>query len=223
MKKYLILLVLSLCVSVGQAQQFKRIYLFDKFVQANIQFRNHTTSKSLINYDASNQTMLFMQGTSMMELTNAETVDTIKVGKRMFVPASKGFYEVVPMEHGVVYIDWLLKDVNIGSRGALGSVTQGSVHNLQMSDFGNQDAMYYGPYDSQSLDATSVYRRKNDNTYYIYVNGKLEKVKTIKHLQKLFPLKKDDITTYSQNNHIDMKDVPNALSMINYCLGIAAE
>ena len=69
-------------------------------------------------------------------------------------------------------VDWLLKDVNIGSKGALGSVTQGSVHNLQMSDLGLNGTEMYTPYASQKIGSTDVYRRKNDNTYYIKIDNK---------------------------------------------------
>ena len=101
------------------AQQFKRIFLFNDFVQAQVKFRNHSVSAVSLNYDASNKTMLFRQRGEMMEMTNPAQVDTIIIGKRKFVPEGKGFYEVVCMKEGIAYIDWLLKDVNIGSKGAL--------------------------------------------------------------------------------------------------------
>ena len=102
----------------------------------------------------------------MMEMTNPAQVDTVIIGKRKFVPVGRGFYEVVCRKEGVVYIDWLLKDVNIGSKGALGTVTQGSVKNLQMSDLGLNGTEMYTPYERQKIGSTEVYRRKNDNTYY---------------------------------------------------------
>lgn len=151
------LIFFSLSVS---AQQFKRIFLFNDFVQAQIKFRNHSVSVVSLNYDASNKTMLFRQGEEMMEMTNPAQVDTVIIGKRKFVPVGRGFYEVVCRKEGVVYIDWLLKDVNIGSKGALGSVTQGSVKNLQMSDLGLNGTEMYTPYERQKIGSTEVYRRK---------------------------------------------------------------
>ena len=139
---FFILYFFSLSVS---AQQFKRIFLFNDFVQAQIKFRNHSVSVVSLNYDASNKTMLFRQGEEMMEMTNPAQVDTVIIGKRKFVPVGRGFYEVVCRKEGVVYIDWLLKDVNIGSKGALGTVTQGSVKNLQMSDLGLNGTEMYTP------------------------------------------------------------------------------
>jgi len=223
MKTRLLLFAMMLCAYASHAQQFKRIYLFDGFKMAQIQFRNHSTAKVELNYDASNKTLLFRQGEDIMEVTNTSLVDTVFVEGHKFVPAAKGFHEVVRLKNGTVYIDWLLKDVNIGSKGALGAVTQGSVHNLQMSDFGNSDAMYYTPYDQQKIGATDVYRRRNDNTYYIKVGGKMTKVKTEKHLQKTFATHKDDIKNFVKEHKIDMKDTSMALSLIDYCLGLASK
>ena len=89
---FFILYFFSLSVS---AQQFKRIFLFNDFVQAQIKFRNHSVSVVSLNYDASNKTMLFRQGEEMMEMTNPAQVDTVIIGKRKFVPVGRGFYEVV--------------------------------------------------------------------------------------------------------------------------------
>lgn len=220
MRKLFSALTILLWVSAAYAQQFKRVYLFDDFVQAKIVFKNHSTTNVALNYDASNKTMLFKQGEDIMEITNTVTVDTIFVAGHKFVPAAKGFHEVVRVSNGEVLIDWLLKDVNIGSKGALGSVTQGSVHNLQMSDFGNYDAMYYTPYGQQKIGATDVYRRSNDNTYYIMAAGKLSKVKSEKHLQKLFPSHKEEISSFAKEHKTNMKEASSALAIIDFCLGL---
>lgn len=220
MKTPIILFTVYLCSLLPAfAQQFNRIFLFDDFVEAQIKFRNHSTSIVSLNYDASNKEMLFLQGKEVMEITNAASIDTIIVEKRKFVPAvPKGFYEVIAQTHGDIYVDWLLKDVNIGSKGALGAVTQGSVHNLQMSNLGLNGTEMYTPYKQQKLGSTDVYRRKNDNTYYIRLNKKLVKVKTIKHLEKIFPNHKEDIRKYAKTKEINMKDVQDVLDILDYCM-----
>lgn len=204
--------------STASAQQFNRIYLFDDFQQGEILFKNKQKSKLTVNYDASNRTLLFRQGDDIMEVTNTALVDTVNIQGHKFVPMGKGLYEVVAVKNGTVYIDWLLKDVQIGKRGALGATTQGTVQNLQMTDFGNSDAMYYTPYGQQKIGATDVYNRTNDNTYYIRQGQNLVKIKTEKHLQKLFPSHKDDISAFCKENKIDMKDASKALMLIDHCL-----
>lgn len=221
MKYFTCLTVLYLCtLFTVSAQQFKRIFLLDDFTEAQIKFRNGSQTVVSLNYDASNKTMLFKQGEELMEVTNTSTVDTVFVGDRRFIPAEKGFYEVVFLNNGTVFVDWLLKDVNVGSKGALGAVTQGSVHNLQMSNLGLNATEMYTPYKRQKLGSTDVYRRKSDNTYYVNRENKLIKIKTLKQLTKAFSTHKDKITAFAKENDIDMKETHDVLVILDYCLGL---
>lgn len=202
------------------AQQFSRIFLFDEFAKAQIKFRNRTQASVSLNYDVANKKMLYTQGDDLMEVTNIQTVDTIFVKGHKFIPVAGVFYEVVPLTNGIVYIDWLIKDVNIGSKGALGAVTQGSVHNLQMSNLGLNAVEMYTPYKQQELGSTDLYQRKSDNTYFIRKKNKFIKLKTLKHLNKAFPDCKDKINAFVKEHKIDMKETRDALIIINYCLGL---
>lgn len=224
MKYFTCLTVLYLCtLFTVSAQQFKRIFLFDDFTEARIKFRNGSQTVVSLNYDASNKTMLFRQGEELMEVTNTSTVDTVFVGDRRFIPAEKGFYEVIFLNNGTVFVDWLLKDVNVGSKGALGVVTQGSVYNLQMSNFGLNGTEMYTPYKQQKLGSTDVYRRKSDNTYYINKENRLVKLKTLKQVVKAFPAFKDDINTFAKENDTDMKETHDVLMLLDYCLGFSVK
>ncbi len=224
MKYFTCLTVLYLCtLFTVSAQQFKRIFLFDDFTEARIKFRNGSQTVVSLNYDASNKTMLFRQGEELMEVTNTSTVDTVFVGDRRFIPAEKGFYEVIFLNNGTVFVDWLLKDVNVGSKGALGAVTQGSVYNLQMSNFGLNGTEMYTPYKQQKLGSTDVYRRKSDNTYYINKENRLVKLKTLKQVVKAFPAFKDDINTFAKENDTDMKETHDVLMLLDYCLGFSVK
>lgn len=158
-----------------------------------------------------------------MEVTNASTIDTVFVEDRRFIPAEKGFYEVVSLNNGNVFVDWLLKDVNVGSKGALGAVTQGSVHNLQMSNLGLNGTEMYTPYKQQKLGSTDVYHRKSDNTYYINKENRLVKLKTLKQVVKAFPAFKDEINTFAKENDTDMKETHDVLMLLDYCLGFSVK
>ena len=220
MKRIICLIWLIAFTVTASAQQFKRIYLFDSFKQAKVIFKNKAISYVLLNYDASNRKMLFKQGEELMEMTNPEQVDSIRFGNRTFVPASKGFREVAHLKNGTVQIAWLLKEINTGSKGALGTTTQGTVQNVEMLDFGLSTEKY-PDYQRQKLGSTDVYKRKSDNTYYIPVNGKMEKVKNLKQLCKLFPNQKEQIEAYAKECKTDMKQTYDALVLLDYVLGLA--
>lgn len=195
------------------------IFLFEQFVRAKVHFKNNAVTVYPMNYDANAGKMYFTQQGEMMEMTGVNMVDTIAWGDRKFIPEGRRFREVQKLSNGTIYIDWLIKEVHLGKKGVFGLPSQGSIQNLRLQDFGG-GSPGYTPYNSQSTYATDMWKRKNDNTYYIQIKNKWAKIKTVKHLIKLFPAQKEQIPIYAKENDTDMKDVQDALSIINYCLGL---
>jgi hypothetical protein len=104
--------------------------------------------------------------------------------------------------------------VNVGSRGALGMVTQAKVESISvraMGVFSATDAT------SQSAD---VYQQKNANEYYLPIEGKLKKITTKKHVLKLYPQHKAAIEEFMDKNKIQMTEPLSVLELLNFCMGL---
>lgn len=210
--------MIFLSVTVAYAQTGP-IFLFEKFTNARIRFKNRSVTVSSMNYDASRGKMFFQQGENMMELTNVMMIDTISWGDRKFIPQDKRFWEVFQQKNGLVFVDWFLKDVHLGSKGAFGLPTQGKVETLKLADFSAGAPGGYS-YDAQGTYSKDVWKRKNDNTYYFMYEGKLRKVKNEKQLRKLFKHHEQTVKDFADKEEIDMKEVTDALKLIDYCLGL---
>lgn len=220
MKRFLSLLLFLGCLQTVCLAQSQTIYMFDDFIKVKIQFKNKTKGQVMANYDAGQKRLMMRQNDMVFESTNTATIDTIFFGERRFIPAHKGLMEVVKVPHGSVKIDWWLRDVNIGSKGALGSVTQGHVQHLQLSTLGlNATEMYTG-YQNSRENSNEVYRRKNRNNYFIEVGGREYKLQEMKHLYKAFPDKAEKIKAYAAENKLDLRTADNALKMLDYVLGL---
>ena len=202
-------------VTVGLHAQEKPLFIFDQFINAKIHFKNRSVTVASMNYDAVNDKMFFKQNGDLMELTNAAMIDSIVwAGKRSFVSHGQGFLEQIKLENGTALIRWKIKNVNIGSAGALGAVTQAKVETISVRAMGVFSA----------TDATSnsadVYQQKNANEYYITLNGKQERITTVKHLYKLFPKHKEKIKAFIKEQGIKMNEPILVLELLNYCLGL---
>ena len=202
-------------VAVGLHAQEKPLFIFDQFINAKIHFKNRSVTIASLNYDAVNDKMFFMQNDDLMELTNFAMIDSIVwAGKRCFVSHGQGFLEQVKMENGTAFIRWKIKNVNVGSAGALGAVTQAKVETISVRAMGVFSA----------TDATSnsadVYQQKNANEYYIGVDGNFVKINSVKQAQKLFPAQKEAIQAFAKEHKINMKEPLSALEFLNYCLGL---
>ena len=215
MKNLVIFLIFSLSAAVVKAQAYDPLFIFDQFYPAKIHFKNRSVTAANIIYDAVNDRMYFKQGEDLMELTNAAMIDSISwAGKRCFITSDKGYMEKVSVDNGTVYISWRIQNVNLGSRGALGAVTQGKVETISIRSLG-----VFSATDAKGHSA-DVFQQKNNNEYYISVNGKLEKINNIKHAQKLFPAQKATIQAFAKEHKINMKEPLSALEFLNYCLGL---
>ena len=213
--KRLLPLILFFWVAHTVSAQNEPLFIFEQFVNAKIHFKNRSMTVAPMNYDAVNDKMFYKDKGNLMELTNAAIIDSIVwAGKRSFVPHTGGFMEQVKMENGTVFIHWHIKNVNVGSRGALGMVTQAKVESISvraMGVFSATDAT------SQSAD---VYQQKNANEYYLPIEGKLKKITTKKHVLKLYPQHKAAIEEFMDKNKIQMTEPLSVLELLNFCMGL---
>ena len=213
--KRLLPLILFFWVALTVSAQNEPLFIFEQFVNAKIHFKNRSVTVAPMNYDAVNDKMFYKDKGNLMELTNAAIIDSIVwAGKRSFVPHTGGFMEQVKMGNGTVFIHWHIKNVNVGSRGALGMVTQAKVESISvraMGVFSATDAT------SQSAD---VYQQKNANEYYLPIEGKLKKITTKKHVLKLYPQHKAAIEEFMDKNKIQMTEPLSVLELLNFCMGL---
>ena len=213
--KRLLPFILFFWVALTVSAQNEPLFIFEQFVNAKIHFKNRSVTVAPMNYDAVNDKMFYKDKGNLMELTNAAIIDSIVwAGKRSFIPHTGGFMEQVKMGNGTVFIHWHIKNVNVGSRGALGMVTQAKVESISvraMGVFSATDAT------SQSAD---VYQQKNANEYYLPIEGKLKKITTKKHVLKLYPQHKAAIEEFMDKNKIQMTEPLSVLELLNFCMGL---
>jgi hypothetical protein len=97
--------------------------------------------------------------------------------------------------------------VNVGAIGAMGRVTQAKVERVYSS----------GNWRNHSAD---IYKQKNQNDYYLLLDGSLKKVTTLKQILKLFPDYKEDIEAFVEEKQIKMQKPQSVLDLLEYCLNL---
>lgn len=214
MKRFLPLLTFVF-VTLAASAQNEPLFIFDQFVNAKIHFKNRSVTVAPMNYDAVNDKMFFKDKDQLMELTNFAMIDSVVwAGKRTFVPYGNGFLEQVKLENGTAFIRWRIKNVNVGSAGALGTTTQAKVETISVRAMGVFSA----------TDATShsgdVYQQKNVNEYFIRVGNDLKKITTMKQVQKLFPKHKEAIKEFADKQDVKMQEPLSVLELLNFCMGL---
>lgn len=208
MKRIILFLCLFMFISAANAQN-DPVFIFEQFHHAKIHFKNRSVTVVPMNYDAANDKMYFKRDGQLMELIQLEAIDSIVWGKKLcFVVQEKGFLEKVKLKQGTAYIHWKIRNVNIGSIGALGTVTQAKVDRVFTAG------------KRQNFNA-DIYQQKNRNDYYIPIDGSLKKVTTLKQICKLFPEHETAIKDFIEREDIKMQIPQSMLDLLDYCLSLA--
>ena len=193
MKRFLSVLFVSVLLLTPLAAQ-QRFFLFPEFVPGEISFKGFTRpDRVVMNIDALGQKIFYLQGETLMELTNVSMIDSLRVDGKKFVMKEGLLSEELAWPGDTVYVNWKFKNVNKGSKGALGATTQAKVEVLQSYDFTPATPFPVADWHRYSMDedgsssSVEVWQRKGDNTYFFTLDGKQYKVKRLKDLYNAFP------------------------------------
>jgi hypothetical protein len=111
-------------------------YLFSQFVSGTVRMKNSQRQTQIMNYNTATEKIVFIKGDTYYDLINPETVDTITIEGRKFVPVGKSFYEVLYFGQTSLYIQNKIsllppgKPVGYGGTSQVASVDYLSTINL---------------------------------------------------------------------------------------------
>lgn len=216
---FAIILLLALTGLSALAQQ--RYFLFSEFMPGEITFKGYSRpEKVVMNIDALGQRIFYFQGETLMELTNASMIDTLKINGKKFVMKEALLCEQMAWQNDTVYVNWKFKRVNKGSKGALGFTTQAKVEVLHNYEFTPATPFPVSDWHLYSNDgdgaSVEVWTRKNDNTYFFTVAGVEYKAKRLKDLYTAFPAQAPALKAYVKEKKYTMENAQQALSVIAY-------
>lgn len=212
MKRLRFFLFILLTFTVLGVTAKKRIFLFEEFTPGRVLMRNGAHIDVSLNYDASYREMLYMQDGQLTILLNTQDVDTIFIDHRKFIPINRAFLEICQLPNGLLSINWKLKKVFKGYKGAYGQVTQSHVVSINTNAF--QPATNY---EQQSVDVTEC---QNKNQYWVAIDGKPRKFTNKKSLIRLFSNHKKKIENYWVSNSCSFTKPALIIKLVDYCLGL---
>lgn len=203
-----------LCTLTAGAQS-RHVMLLPDYEDGIVYLKNGMWVRVPLNYDAGMSTMRYKENDLVMELQNVADVDSVHIGKHLFIPLQGRFCEVfrptgAAAEANAVLIDWRLSYVHVGYKGAMGQVSQVKGHSVNLSAmgselFGNMDSTQ-GATDAKLENNTQdVHRRQSTSNFYIARNGKTQKFHTKKQLLKLFPGREDAVERALHHHRADFQ------------------
>lgn len=210
-----ILLVLFSCISTlltaqPDADGSYPQYLFPEFSNATILMKNGKSQSTKINYNMVTEKMVYEKDGNLYDLMNPETIDTIIILGRKFIPVSKRFNEfMLKVPHITLFTQHKGELMPAGTPAGYGGTSQlAATTRLSSIELAGGRYNLSLPADF-IVNVTPVYWILKQNEMLSFINEK--------QFLKLFPGKESDLKTFIKKNKIKIDKPDHLRKLITYC------
>ena len=183
-------------------------YLLDRFVPGSVLLKSGRIEQAALNYDAALQGIAFEKDGKHYNLTGLETIDTVYINDRKFIPATSLFYELATIAPVELYATYSCKmqpvkataDNNGSSRKTLNQVSN-TVSEVYLN------RPYRAGY---AMEFRKHFWLKRYRDFY--------KVSTARQVIKLFPKKETAIKDFVKTNNTDFSNQNDVVKLLSFCL-----
>ena len=219
MKRYIITLISLACalLPVSAQSQKQESFLFSDFIRGHLVFANGSSADADVDFDTIRQKLYYIRGNDVMELTNLQDLRTLTIGERTFVMHDGLLCEVYDLQGNKVLVNWKFRNVNKGSKGAMGATTQNRVDVLWTS---GSHATADDRTGEHSLD---IWQVRCENTYYLAVDGQYYKARKLKDLYKAFPDQAPSLKAYAKENRLLMTSAEDSFKLFSELFRLLGE
>lgn len=213
MKQFLLTIFLLCLLRALYAQDVQPIeeiqhYVFPSFVEGTVKQKSGEVIKALLNYNTITEEMIFDQAGQKLALDKIESIDTVYIQGRKFIPFENVFYEMATNTPIALYIQYKLEVLLPGGNTGFGSSQTSAITSI--SDLRTSGIAYKLKLpDDYKMISKTVYWLKKNNNFYI--------IKNEKNLQDLLPAKADAIKSYVKTNKLSFKNPADIVKVILFC------
>jgi len=210
-------LMISICVlAVTQAATAQTVetdnlenLVFPAFEQSVVKLKTGQSYEATMNYEKTEQQMVVLRNNQLFLFKDHQAVDTIFMGERIFVPAEKGFHELLVNAPVALFIDHKARLENTGSTLAYGSKTSTAGVTHITTIFGQEGAIV--------LKIPDNFKVVDDSEFLVRIDGQMHQVMNRKQFLKLFPSMKKELESYISKNGTDFKSADDLIDLIGFC------
>ncbi len=207
--KIYILLLLFLTGTNVYAQEAVALshYVFSSFSKGKVQQKNGSVDEAMLNYNVLSKEIVFESSPGQyLALANPEKVDTVFILDRKFVPVNHGFYELLTSRAWPLFLEYTCTVKEPGSDIGYGmsSVTTASPAVKSLIQSG-------GAYSLKLPDGFQVVL---GSVYWIFKDGKYQKVNSAKQLITAMPDKKEKINELVKKNNTNFTKRQDVIDLV---------
>lgn len=206
-----LLIVLSCSTTYVMGQNAGNHFVFDRFRDATILYKNKKEARTKLNYNKAMEEMIYVSDDGKnMALYPINQIDTIYFDGRKFVPVEKRFYEVLLNDKQyVLYASYRCRMSVRAQNIGYGSSSTTSVENI--SSLNAEGEVY-------QFKLPENYKSDPYVVYYIVKDGvELDKFSKVKELTRIFSDHKKEISSFIKQHKIknNPEDIVQTLQFIS--------
>jgi hypothetical protein len=212
MKLLLCLIILSVALTSAPGQDENKIvteYLFPEFSPGRILLKAGTIRQSKLNYNSNTEEMIFEFQGQYLAVANVESIDTVYIKNRKFIPVGKLFYEIPVTLKIPLLIRHTCRVIPPGTTTAFGGKSE-------TSSVKEVDRLY-GSGQTYNLKLPADYRVIPSTQFFILKEGSPARISNIKQLIKLFPAKEAEIKKFVKDHGTDFEKQEDLIDLIIFC------
>lgn len=187
-------------------------YLFPKFLKGTVKFKSGSNREVIMNYNLLSEKMVFDQSGKLLDMVNTETIDTIYLQYKKFIPFDEIFLEVVLSCKTPFFIQHKADLMSPGKQAGYGGTSQTtattSITTLHTTS---------GTFNMKLPDNYTV---KPSPVNWILVSGKMDKFLNERQFLKIFSDNQTEIKRFIKDNKISFEKRDDMISLIKFCNGL---
>jgi hypothetical protein len=184
-------------------------FLFPGFSRGTVAMKDGKEIILRMNYNIASEKMAFIQDGKLFEMKNQESVDTVYLAFRKFVPVGKVFYEVGPQSHISMFIQHRCTIQSPPQEGPYGTKSEVS-SSVSLTSIEVNNNVY-------KLTGNQKMIIKPREVYWIRINDSFSSFETEKQLINILPDLGDQIKQYIRQNKTKFTDPDSIVKLIVYC------
>ena len=181
-------------------------YLFEKFMPADVFFKDGTRYKETMNYNLLTNKFCFLEKTNnqIQEVTNPEDILSVKIDGRVFYQENNYAIEVLPT-NPPVFVQYKVHIRKEADKGGYGSTSETTAVRTYAGVNANGTRYDF------STEALIVGKRYQH--YWIENNGKRRTFKNFKQFIKLYPDHKVALEQFIEDNQLKIDNVEHVKAL----------
>jgi hypothetical protein len=208
-----LLLIISICEMPVNAQDKPEAvsahYLLPDFVKGSVKMKNGNTQQAIVNYNMLTEEMIFEKGDVKLALDKLETIDTVYLGSRKFIPHEKVFFELLVKDRISLFVEHKCNLMPAGKPAGYGGTSETSA-TTSVSVLMTSGNIY-------KLKLPEGYRVTDDTQFWIIKGGSYFRIGSERQFLKIFPEKSQEIELFIKQNKLNIRKMEDLTILISKC------